>query len=371
MLSPQAVKNIDSFFEKRAVEFGDVPRNNEQDRWPFWMPFIPNPPQDDELFPPTLTQSLTGLGWPIAPQGYRDIPIQTDQDAHYHIVNNKITCFRGAVTGEITAAANSTVVNGVGTLFTTEFQIGDVINVIDDNSEMRFGVVAAIGSNIQLVLHAPFGPNAVTGASATGLPASYRAGNQWYEQDALSGGIQVDAAGNITGINTIFTTELFVGMTLTYVDDNGNIVQGVIATITNNTTATFATAPGVVAGVAGVAFKQVILPKTAENNIRPLTTYLRHSIFIKSNNAVYLIGGAAELLGSQVFSPPSLGATAGGLIERPVSTNSVQGNRDGLSSLYTPFQMPKDGTLFVRVHNIHPVYNLKVNGTIFGYKVAV
>lgn len=372
-LNAQATDNIERFFKKRSVEFGNIPRYNDIPMWPFWMPFIPEPPQDTDQFPPVLTQALTALGWRVPAGGMLDIPIVLEQDAIYHYVNHKITAYRGPATGEITALANNVNVTGVGTLFTTEFQVGDTIAVTDDSGQFRFGVIASITNALALVLHAPFGPNAVTGAAATGLPAEFRIGNQWYEDlPLLPGGIQV-AGVNVTGIGTSFNTDLQVGQNLAYVDDTGVHRVGTIATIPGALALTFtaATGGGAVAGASGVAYKLAGMPHLTHNKIRPLTTYLRVSLLTKSNNSNYLLGGNAELAGANVYGPPSLGAAAGGLQERPHAVNSIQGFKDGLGSLYTPYQLPNEGTVFFRVHNTHSLYTLYVNGTVFGYKVSI
>jgi len=372
-MNEQAVANIEAFFQRRAVQFGDIPRYNDITMWPFWLSLVPEPPENDDLFPSPLIQSLTGLGWPIAAGTYLDIPLRSQADAIYHIVNHKLTAFRGAATGEISALANNTAVTGVGTLFTTELQVGDTIAVTDDNGDFRFGVVNAIANNLALTLEAPFGPNAVTGAAATGLPAEYRIGNQWYETNPphLTGGIQV-AGVNVTGVGgTAFNTQLQVGQTINFVDDTGTHQYGIIATIPGAAAMTFTAATGAVAGANGVAYKLGKLPSPTFNWIRPLYNYLRTSMIIKSNNSVYLLGGNAELAGAQVYSPASLGAAAGGLLQRPHIQRALQGFNDGLGMLYTPFQMPKEGTLYLRVHNTHNLYTLFVNGAVFGYKVAV
>jgi hypothetical protein len=369
MINEQAAQNISEFFNKRTVEFGDVPRYNDQSTWPFWLSLIPEN-TNPTLFPQKLTQSLTGLGWPVNPQSYIDIPIQTQQDALYHVISHKLSIMRGPATGSITCLADDTAVVGVGTSFTTEYQVGDIICVNDDLGQARFGVVAVINTDLSITLHAPFGPNAVTAKSSTTFPADYRIGNQWYEMPALTGGIQV-AGVNVTGIGTLFTTQLNVGQNIAYVTDSGVHAFATIATITNNTTMTFATSPGDVAGVAGVAFKLCPLPKGSFNSIRPLTTYVRESMIMKSNGTVYLYGGDQDLLGSAVYIPASLGAGGNGLMQRPVKTTNIQGIKDGFNNMYHPFQMPREGTIFLRVHNTHTRYKMYINGSVFGYKVAI
>lgn len=373
--NPVAKRNIIKSIWQRAVKFGDLPRSNDIKRWPFWLPFIPQPPQDDTLAPFPLLIANGSLGWPVAPNTFRDIPILTEQDAHYNLVNMKVSAFRGPATGEITVLANATAVVGIGTNFLTEYLPGDTMIAVDDSGQRRFAVVAAIATNLALTLHAPFGPNAITGAGAVGLPpvSRYFRGDQWYQlSDHLTGGIQV-AGVNVTGIGTAFNTELQVGQNVAYIDDTGAVNIRTIATIPGAAAMTFTAAGGAVAGVAGVAFKLSCQPGLTFNRFRPLYTYLRASAFIKSSGQRYYLGGTSELLGNAAYAPASLsvGNVGGGLQERPHALRSIQGFQDGLAMLYTPQQVPREGTIFVRVHNTHNAYTLQVDGTLFGYKVAV
>lgn len=385
MINPVADANIRKSLYGRAVQFGNIGRENELKKWPYWLPFIPEPPPDDNLAPFPMTQALTGLGWPVAPGSFRDIPIETPQDAHFNLVNVKFTAYRGPLTGAITIPANNTAVAGALTLFDTELVVGDRIAVIDDLGVPRFGIVSALGAGpLAMTLEASF-PTAVTGAAATGLPCGYRAANQWYEMlPHLNGGIEIAAGTNtVNGNGTAFLTELNVGQNLCWIDDAGAVQYGIIAGIANNTTLTLvANTPATsTTGTPATDYRHYMLaplPGHGHSAIfprqcRPLTTYLKWSMHITSTKDLFTVGGNDTLSGAAVFSPPSIAAAgqAGGLLQRPVNVRSMQTSHDGLGMLCVPYQVPRQGSLFIRVHNIHSIYTLYVNGAVFGYKVAI
>ena len=91
--------------------------------------------------------------------------------------------------------------------------------------------------------------------------------------------------------------------------------------------------------------------------IRPLYEYLKVSLIITSIDTEYTIGG-------DQYSPVT------GLTTRRQEVNSLQGFKDGLGMLRTPWQVPKNGTVTVRIENRY-TSALLVNGTLFGYKVVV
>jgi len=370
-VNPVADKNINEALYRRSVQFGDVPRSNEIQKWPFWLPFVPEPVPDNTLFPWPSIIANGGLGWPVLAGRSRDIPILTEQDASYQLVNMKITASRGPASGSIGAPANAVAVIGVGTNFLTEYEAGSTIIVVDDNGERRFGVVAAVATNLALTLNAPFGPNAVTAAPAAGLApiARYFRDDQWYINGNFPGGIRVLGAA-ITGVGTAFTQD-YVGRQIIYVDDTGAYNIRRITVVAGPGLATMDAAGGPVAGINLASYKLGRLPIITDNYFRPLETYLRTSLFIQSNGARYYLGGPAELMGANVTIVPSVGAAAGGLLERPHQVRSLQGSHDGLGMLYTPIQVSREGMIFVKVHNTHPTLTIRVNGTIFGYKVAV
>lgn len=370
-VNPVADKNINEALYRRSVQFGDVPRSNDIKKWPFLLPFIPEPVPDNALFPFPQVIANGGAGWPVPAGRSVDIPILTEQDASYQIVNMKVSAYRGEATGSITALANAVAVVGVGTNFLSEYEVGSTIVAVDDNGERRFGIVAAVATNLALTLEAPFGPNAVTAATSVGLPpvARYFRGDQWYINGDFPGGIQVAGAA-ITGVGTAFTQD-YVGRQIIYVDDTGAYNIRRITVVGGPLAATMDAAGGAVVGANGVAYKLGRLPIITDNYFRPLYTHLRVSMFIQSNGARYNMGGPTVLAGNNVTVVPSVNATAGGLQERPIQVRSIQGTADGLSMLYMPIQVAREGKIFVRVHNTHNSLTLRVNGTIFGYKVAV
>lgn len=68
----------------------------------------------------------------------------------------------------------------------------------------------------------------------------------------LSGTATIDEGTSLTGVGSSFTTELVVGDTIVWMDDDGVRQQNTIATITSDTVATISTDPGSVAN--GVAY---------------------------------------------------------------------------------------------------------------------
>ena len=60
-ISPVIEKDITKALYQRSVKFGDIPRYNDQDKWPFWMPLIAEPPIDDTLAP--FPQAQSAAGW--------------------------------------------------------------------------------------------------------------------------------------------------------------------------------------------------------------------------------------------------------------------------------------------------------------------
>mgnify|MGYP005636130647 CR=1 FL=1 len=100
------------------------------------------------------------------------------------------------LTGSIDPTA-STSVTGVGTAFSTELAVGDKINV---NGEIR--KVTAIASNTALTVDAAFTDTAADAALTAGT-------------GVLTGSIDPAASTTVTGVGTLFTSELAVGDQIT------------------------------------------------------------------------------------------------------------------------------------------------------------
>ncbi len=123
-------------------------------------------------------------------------------------------------TGTITTSIVSTAVTGVGTLFTTEFAVGQ--QLWDDNGYHYLGTIQAIGSDTGLTLTSN---------------ASFALTNAGCAQGAVAGTITSSIASpTVTGVGTSFTTELAVGQEIWDVTGANKI--GTISAIGSNTSLT-------------------------------------------------------------------------------------------------------------------------------------
>lgn len=139
-------------------------------------------------------------------------------------VNASLAFYGANNTGTVSATANQTNVIGVGTLFTTELAVGNVIYVIGENAPKQ---VASITNNTHLVVNAAF--------------TTTISGNTYVEANATMPGTVTITAGqtNVTGTSTTFTTSFAV---------NDSIKVGTetrtIESITNSTLLTVTAAYG-------------------------------------------------------------------------------------------------------------------------------
>jgi len=95
----------------------------------------------------------------------------------------------------------------------------------------------------------------------------------------------------------------------------------------------------------------------ATAQVRPLYTYLETSLIISSIKDTYVYGGLQYE-----------GLT--GLQERPLNIRTLQGFNSGKGVLRTPFQVPREATIKVKIRNNY-TSSIVVNGVLFGYKVAI
>jgi len=95
----------------------------------------------------------------------------------------------------------------------------------------------------------------------------------------------------------------------------------------------------------------------ATAQVRPLYTYLETSLIISSIKDTYVYGGLQYE-----------GLT--GLQERPLNIRTLQGFDSGKGVLRTPFQVPREATIKVKIRNNFSS-SVIVNGVLFGYKVAI
>jgi len=124
------------------------------------------------------------------------------------ILNNTATISQSGIAFK----TNKAVVTGTSTLFTTELQIG---NKLFNTSNTYIGTVSSITNNTSCIVNAT-DATAVSGIAYRGTSAT------------------------VTGVGTLFTTELSVGDLLI----SNNITLGIVSAITSNTSLTLQTKAG-------------------------------------------------------------------------------------------------------------------------------
>lgn len=126
------------------------------------------------------------------------------------------------LTGTITTAVDSTGFVGVGTDFDAEVIAGEILTWIDDAGVRKYGKVASITNDTNIVLED------AADSVATGVAFG--------KLDALEGSITVAPGGAaMVGVDTEFVTDLAVGDVVEAVDADGQPRQFIIDTITDAT----------------------------------------------------------------------------------------------------------------------------------------
>lgn len=90
----------------------------------------------------------------------------------------------------------------------------------------------------------------------------------------------------------------------------------------------------------------------------PLIDFLAVSLFFTGPDGRYLYGGHN--------TDPLINAS---LVPLPIT--AVQGYDYGIGQLETPYLLPKNGIVMVRITNIHPTFTIYVGGALYGMKVTV
>lgn len=141
--------------DENAVQFDQNIRYSREKVWPFWYGFIPRLFLNESTF----RGGLGPLGWKVLPGETKDIHIKTRRDTAYRLLGVKYTpyiCIDDTVdnplTGTITLVLGSANVVGVGTLFTTEINVGQTLAVADGSGGFLFVDVRSITNNTNLVL---------------------------------------------------------------------------------------------------------------------------------------------------------------------------------------------------------------------------
>ncbi len=100
-------------------------------------------------------------------------------------------------------------------------------------------------------------------------------------------------------------------------------------------------------------------PFTAQaQQLVPWNSYVEVSVWLIS-------GGDRDYYGGQQFSPQ-----AGGVAVLPDPVTALSGRQDGPGQLAIRALLAKNTTVRVQARNTHPTETLRLNGTLFGYKVA-
>lgn len=95
------------------------------------------------------------------------------------------------------------------------------------------------------------------------------------------------------------------------------------------------------------------------------------SFYFVSSGARDLYGGFAHeqaSCGDPNASPAPYGVNV--RQEYPIPVNSLQGQDDGMGMIRTPYQLPAEATVLVRVIN-HHIATLRVYGCLFGYRIPL
>lgn len=429
--------------------FDSYVKYNNQPAWPFWYPFIPFPYLDTD----SENGGLGLLGFTLNAGEIKDIPIITEQDTAYRLINIKYSIYRdcaGArigtnalfgitegttalgvtagtgdfttdliegsplywvndddeiqtaivvtitdddnlvinktttgestaqrlffgqycdttgvceqvltapttLTGTITITTGSAAIVGVGTLFVAELTVGDMILFIADDGTQRIAQITVITDNLNATMNFLA---ANVDFPATGVTFSVRASN------IGTGTLQsVNVTPNvIVGNVTTFLSDFVAGDLMFYATDAGTfavcidaVINDLIMTYTGPAE-TITAATDLYANGDGSA--PVIQPPNLKV-VTPMTKFLRATLIITSSVNKYLYGGSQSFI-----------STDPGLIERRIQISAMQGIDDGAGIVRTPYLVPKESTILIRIENTY-TGPITVNGNTFGYKLAL
>jgi len=257
-------------------------------------------------------------------------------------------------TGTISIAAGGNAVVGVGTLFTTEYSVGDIFKTVNTDGSERYFVVATITDNLNMTVTETLSAiESVSGAEfskiGTGLTGTAAASS---------------TNKTITGTGTAFTTEVSEGDLIPVLITGGAVKFVVVEKIISDTLLLVDRFYSDALGVAGVYGVLVSDSSTLRSLLiaTPLTQYLEVSYIMNSQRGRYLYGG------TQVFTAPD--SDDSGMQERPLKVKSLQGFRDGIGQLRTPTLQPYEAICTIRIHNTYSS-DIIVAGSLYGYKVSL
>ena len=360
---------------KRSVTFTEDLRYDNAKAQPFHYSFMTRAIIE-------ANDGIEPIGWTMGPNTINEIPIITDRDSAWHLLNIKYSAFENIsgdsyrwwdadrfpveenfgsdLTGTIGIVAAA--ITGAGSNFDPEIDVGDFIVFNDDTGLRAYGEIATRTNDTTATL-ATAVVNTVVGSTFKKV-GSVPAG----------GGTLTLVSGStaVVGVGTAFAVDVSAGDFIGVMDGNQLVVVKV-ASVTDNTNLILE-----VDASTGVAATKYVVMDYAESaapwingtqtlntrvpRLTYLTSYLRLTVFFPSLNDHYLYG-----IPQRGLSDPN----KPGLIERRIIPRALQGAESGLAMLRTPCQLPFDGQLVLRIQNIHPTKTLFVNGALFGYKVRV
>ncbi len=151
MITANTGNDAADVLNRSSVQFIDL-RYNSQRAWPFWYNFIPYPYLD------TNTQNNNlGIRGITCPAGEKtDIVINLQRDSVFRLINIKYNVnrcgFGSQIAGFIGITSGTNEIGGLGTLFETEFVVGNSIIWLDDNKVIQSGVISQIDSDTVMFL---------------------------------------------------------------------------------------------------------------------------------------------------------------------------------------------------------------------------
>jgi hypothetical protein len=344
MIKGNLEKDVAEILSRSAVTFDTDRRYNNQKAWPFWYPFIPKPYLETDI----LNNGLGLQGITVRAGETKEINVRLDRDTIYRQLNVKYTPFRCSlgpqITGTISTTAGDATVTGTGTTFTTAAPKGTHISWLDDAGNIRHGVVDSVTSNTSLELEQPV-------TTATTDANFFHCLLLWYDTPpmqkrdtyaATTGTIEIAAGGDdIAGSGTDFDPEINVGDVIQVEDADGVLRNFMIATRSNDTTATItetlaAGDPGVPAGstftVIATALTGTITADPANRLITGVGTSFDEEVkrgdtlFFPNTSGVVQAAPASDIASDLLLktSQPIQASSAGDNIARGVGTNQAE-----------------------------------------------
>jgi len=204
-------------------------------------------------------QDFDPVEFRLRPLESRDLPVIFDQDSQFFKwflrfeVANEYALLINPQTnalypGGVFATANSNTITGSGTSFLRDFRVNDVIFIHVGGSTVLFFTVAQIVSDTSLktVETTPFAIGSAEEVQDYGLMKSRNTPTHLWPDDrqlhnyTLTGVLSHGAGGTnaITGVGTLFLTELLAGDKFTITDNAGVKQFYIVEAITSNTAMT-------------------------------------------------------------------------------------------------------------------------------------